>query len=151
MTNDVRVLIIGTDPPCPRCDLLAVRVQEAAAAIERPTEIKHCFFDSAEAVAVGQGADRRVGTPKHVSAETGVPVEWSEVGRIVEERRRAVGAEARAALTWTPEMDALIDPCREAAEEAGFYMTPVLVVNGTVKHHGGVPTMEQIKGWLVPT
>jgi Thioredoxin domain len=71
------------------------------------------------------------------------------VDGLVEERRRVVGAEARAAQTWTPELDALLDPCREAADSLGFYMTPILVVNGIVKHHGSVSTVEQIGEWLV--
>jgi hypothetical protein len=76
-------------------------------------------------------------------------VDWGHVDGLVEERRRVVGEEARAAQTWTPELDALLDPCREAAETLGFFMTPILVVNGTVKHHGSVSTTEQIREWLV--
>ena len=149
MTDGIDVLIIGTNPPCPRCDLLTLRVHEAAEALEQPIEMRHVFFDSAEAAAVGQAANRRVGTPKHVSAETGIQVDWDQVAGLVEERRRVVGAEARAAQTWTPALDALFDPCREAAEAVGFFMTPILVVNGTVKHHGSVPTVEQIREWLI--
>ena len=33
----------------------------------------------------------------------------------------------------------------------GFLMTPILVVNGAVKHHGSVATVEQIREWLVST
>jgi hypothetical protein len=35
------------------------------------------------------------------------------------------------------------------AEAVGFFMTPILVVNGTAKHHGNVPTVEQIREWVV--
>jgi hypothetical protein len=143
------VLIIGTNPPCPRCDLLTVRVREAAETFSRPFRMRHAFFDSAEAAAVGQAANRRVGTPKHVSAETGIQVAWDQVDRLVEERRREVGQEARPAQTWSLAMDALIGPCRDAADAVGFFMTPILVVNGTVKHHGSVPTVDQIREWLV--
>lgn len=147
--DDIEVLIIGTNPPCPRCDLLAIRVHEAADAYEQPIEMRHAFFDSAEASAVGLAANRRVGTPKHVSAETGIQVDWDQVNQLVGERRRVVGPEARAAQTWTPALDAQFEPCRRASEAAGFLMTPILVVNGTVKHHGSVPTVEQISEWLV--
>jgi hypothetical protein len=149
MMDSIDVLIIGTNPPCPRCDLLILRVHEVAEASEQPVEMRHAFFDSAEAAAVGQAANRRVGTPKHVSAETGIQVDWDQVAGLVEEQRRVVGAEARAAQTWTPALDALFDPCRGAAEAVGFLMTPILVVNGAVKHHGSVPTVEQIREWLV--
>jgi hypothetical protein len=145
----VDVLVIGTNPQCPRCDLLSLRVHEATQSLEQPIAIRHVFFYSAEAAAVGEAANRRVGTPKHVSAETGISVDWDQVDALVGERRRVVGPEARAAQTWTPAMDALIDPCREAAEALGFFMTPILVVNGTVTHDGSVPTVEQIMEWLV--
>jgi hypothetical protein len=142
------VLVIGTDPPCPRCDLLILRAHEAAEGLEQTIEIRHAFFDSDEAAAIGQAANRRVGTPKHVSAASGIPVDWDQVDRLVAERRRAVGVEARAAQAWTPAVDALIDPCREAAEAVGYFMTPILVVNGEVKHHGSVPSVQQIREWL---
>lgn len=149
MTDRIDVLVIGTEPPCPRCDLLNLRVHEAAESLDGPITIRHCFFCSDEAAAIGQAANRRVGTPKHVSEKAGIPVDWDHVDGLVEERRRVVGAEARAAQTWTPELDALLDPCREAADVLGFIMTPILVVNGTVKHHGSVSTVEQIREWLV--
>jgi Thioredoxin domain len=149
MMDGIDVLVIGTDPPCPRCDLLTLRVHEAAEALERPIAIRHCFFYSDEAAALGQAANRRVGTPKHVSAEADITVDWDHVDELIGERRRVVGAEARAAQTWTPAVDALLDPCREAAEALGFFMTPILVVNGAVKHHGSVSTVEQIREWLV--
>ena len=50
----IDILIIGTNPPCPRCDLLTFRVHEAAEALEQPIEIRHTFFDSDEATAVGR-------------------------------------------------------------------------------------------------
>ena len=149
MMDRIDILIVGTNPPCPRCDLLALRVKEEAETLERPIATRHAFFDSAEAVAVGQAANRRVGTAKQVSAEAGITVDWDRVDGLIEERRQAVGANVRAAQTWTPAVDALLDPCREAAEAVGFFMTPILVVNGTVRHHGSVPTVEQIREWLV--
>jgi hypothetical protein len=76
-------------------------------------------------------------------------VNWERRDALVEERRGIVGAAARPAETWTPELDALLDPCRRAADSVGFLMTPVLVVNGVVRHHGSVPTVALIREWLV--
>ena len=147
-TGTIDVLVIGTDPPCPRCDLLGLRAHEAAEALERPVTIRHCFFFSPEAEAVGQAAGRQIGTPPQVAEKAGITVDWDRRDGLVAERRRVVGTEARAAETWTPALDALLDPCRQAADAVGFFMTPILVVNGTVKHHGSVPTVEEIRGWL---
>jgi Thioredoxin domain len=149
MMDEIDVLVVGTDPPCPRCDLLTLRVHESAEKLERPVRVRHCFYFSDEAAAIGRAADRRVATPRQMSAESGIPVDWEQVDALVADRRRLVGPEARAAQTWTPEVDALIKPCSQAADAAGVYLTPILVVDGTVKHHGSVPTVEQIREWLV--
>ena len=149
MKGHIDVLVIGTNPPCPRCDLLTLRAQEAAEALKRPIVIRHIFFDSDEAVAVGQAANRRLGTPGHVAEAAGITADWDRRDDLVKERRRMVGAAARPADTWTPALDALLDPCRQVAESVGFFMTPVLVVNGAVKHHGSVCSVGQIRKWLV--
>ena len=75
---------------------------------------------------------------------------WSGTARdqLVEERRKIVGELSRPAEMWTPALDAFLEPCRAAADRAGFLMTPILVLNGEVKHHGSVPTVEQIRDWL---
>ena len=88
-------------------------------------------------------------TPPQVAEAAGITINEKRRDELVRLRRELVGPEARAAETWTPALDALMDPCREAAEGAGFLMTPVLVVNGVVVHHGSVPTEEQIREWLV--
>jgi hypothetical protein len=147
--DNIDVLVIGTDPPCPRCDLLAVRAREAAETLERPTTVRHVLCDSAEAAAVAQVLNRRIGTPPQVAEVAGIGTDWERRDELVREQRRLVGPEARAAETWTPALDTLMDPCREAAEGVGFLMTPVLVVNGVVKHYGSVPTVEQVREWLV--
>jgi hypothetical protein len=149
MMESIEVLVIGTDPPCPRCDLLTLRVQDAAKDLERPITVRHCAFFSDEARAVGRSTNRRLGTPKHVADDAGITVDWAQRDEMVEEQRRRVGAAARPAETWTPGLDALLDPCRKAAESARFLMTPILVVNGAVKHHGSVCTVEQIRDWLI--
>jgi hypothetical protein len=149
MTEAIDVLVIGTDPPCPRCDLLMLRTQEAADGLGRRVTIRHCSFASDEAAAVGQAANRRLGPPPHVAEEAGLTMDWERRDELVRERRKLVGEGARPADTWSPELDAFLDPCREAADSVGFLMTPILVVDGVVKHHGNVPSVEQIREWLV--
>ncbi|MFH2046947.1 MAG: thioredoxin family protein [Pseudomonadota bacterium] len=33
-------------------------------------------------------------------------------------------------------------PCQEKADSVGIQMTPILVVDGQVEHHGSVPSLE---------
>ena len=141
--------MIGTDPPCPRCDLLAVRAQQAAEGLQRPVTVRHVRVDSVETAAVGHAVNRQVGTPPQVAEEAGSRWIGSAGTSSVQEQRRLVGDESRAAESLDSALDALLDPCREAAEAVGYLMTPVLVVNGTVVHHGSVPTVERVREWLV--
>jgi hypothetical protein len=52
------------------------------------------------------------------------------------------------ATRWSPKMDELLRPYQLKAESVGMLMTPILVVFGEMKHHGSVPSIEQIKSWL---
>lgn len=146
---DFDVLVIGTEPPCPRCDLLAMRVEKVAAELGTPITVRHCSYESPEAAAVARGANKRVGTAKEVAREAGVLINWDAVYGLIDERRKAGEPSGRPADAWSTELDAMLDPCRVAAERVGFLMTPVLVVNGSIKHQGSVPSEEQIMAWLL--
>jgi hypothetical protein len=146
--HDIEVLVIGTDPPCPRCDLTAVRAHKAAEGLGLSVGITHCAFSSDEAGAVGRAAGRWLGTPGDVAKAAGITMDWDRRDLLVRERRMAVGETARPADVWTPALDAFLDPCREAADSVGYLMTPIVVVNGRVRHHGNVPDVALMRGWL---
>jgi hypothetical protein len=145
----LEVLVIGTDPPCPRCDLLLVRAEEVARALSRPIRVRHVPFFSKEATIVGQKAGRRLGTPGHVAEAAGITVDSARRDELIAERRKVAGEVRRPADLWTPALDALLDECRAAADSVGFLVTPILVVDGEVKHHGNVPSADQIGEWLI--
>jgi hypothetical protein len=148
MAGEIDVLIIGTDPPCPRCDLLHLLVEQQAAAVGRPVAVRHCAYDSEEAAAVGRRFGRWVGTAKHVAEQACIAMDWDAVRGLIDNSRSPEAPTSRPAEAWTPELDAMLDACRAAADEAGFLMTPVLLVHGEVKHHGSVPRRAQIELWL---
>lgn len=143
----VDVLVIGTEPPCPRCDLLTRQVAEAASAVGQ-VNLRHWAFDSEEAEAFGRNKNFKVGTAKDVSEAGGIPVNWDAAHKAIDDKKSRTPDATRAADLWTPELDKLLEPCQKAAEFAGYYMTPVLVINGRVIHHGSVPSIEQIGQWL---
>lgn len=146
------MLVIGTSPPCPRCDLLLRRVKEVAAESKAESKlnltISHRSFDEPKAVALGKRFRRSIGTAKQVAEVSGIPMQWHQITDLIARSKKAAGPKAALADAWTPELDALLEPCREAADAVGYLMTPVLVVDGVVRHHGSVPTKEQIRGWL---
>jgi hypothetical protein len=122
-------------------------VAEAAATLAH-VKLRHCPFDSPEATAFGRKVQRKVGTAKHVAKAACINIDWDAVHRLIDERQVSGEAARRPADTWTPELDRLLEPCQAAAESVGYLMTPVLVINGSVRHHGSVPAREQIGAWL---
>jgi hypothetical protein len=145
----IAVMVIGTEPVCPRCDLVARLVQEVARESNVQVDLRHFAFDSEDARALGRRLGRNVGTAKHVAKAAGIPIDWDAVHRLIDRRREALGPDARPADTWTPELDRMLEPCQQVAESVGYLMTPVLVVNGVVTHHGSVPTREEIRSWIL--
>jgi len=143
----IDVLIIGTEPPCPRCDLLSILVKEGA-----PTSLlvnlTHCAFNALQANELAKKLGCKIGTAKHVAKDAGVPMDWEAVSRLVEGKKSALPQEHRPADMWSPELDHALEPCQRVAESAGYLMTPILLVNGKVVHHGSVPSKEQITAWL---
>ena len=145
MTIDV--LVIGTDPPCPRCDLMSRLVEETTGSLPQVT-VRHCSFDSPEAMALGQKLGRKIGTAKHVARDVGITMDWDAVYGLINRSMASAGPGCRPADAWTQELDMMLRPCEAAAESAGYLMTPVLLVNGLVKHHGSVPSQQQIAEWV---
>jgi hypothetical protein len=47
------------------------------------------------------------------------------------------------------ELDEVMSPVRRRAEELGYLMTPVVVVNDKVKSAGYVPSLEELREWVV--
>jgi protein-disulfide isomerase len=147
--DTVKVLVIGTNPPCPRCDLLARRVREVAAEGDAKISVRHCAFDANEATAIGQRLGYKLGTAKHVAEAAGIQMDWDAVHGLINRKNEELGPEAKPADRWTPQFDQMLEPCRQVAESVGYLMTPIVVINGIVKHYGNVPTYEQLRSWIL--
>jgi hypothetical protein len=147
MLRTHEILIIGTEPPCPRCDLLVVLIERIASTGLTIT-FRHCSFDSPEASAFGQQHGFKSGTARHVSKDAGIPVDWDAVYDVIDRKKSSLPPHGRPADAWSPDLDGLLEPCRQAAKSAGYLMTPVLVINGKVVHFGSVPSSQQLAAWL---
>ena len=143
----IDVTVIGTEPPCPRCDLLARLVEEVTSS-EAEVRLAHYAFDDLEAVALGKRLGRKVGTAKHVAKAANITMDWDAVYGLIERNKAAAGPDCRPADMWTPELDSMLEPCQRAADSVGYLMTPVLFVNGEIKHHGSVPSRDELAAYL---
>ncbi len=149
MRDVIEILVIGTEPPCPRCDLMGLLVEKAAAAAGVRVNVEHCAYDSQKAVDFGKRIGREVGTAKHVSQAAGIAMDWDEVYGVIAQKKANLPSGSRAADAWTEELDRLLMPCADAADQAGYLMTPILIINNTVVHHGSVPAESKISKWLL--
>jgi hypothetical protein len=148
MSDAIEILVIGTDPPCPRCDLIGLLIEKVSAEADIQVNIRHSAYDSQQAVDFGHTVDHKVGTAKHVAQTAGIKMDWDAVYGVIADKKASQPPNSRPAEAWTEELDRLLMPCADAADDAGYLMTPILIMNGNVVHHGSVPKENQIAAWL---
>lgn len=145
------VWIIGVEPPCPRCDLTRQRVERISRDLGIPLNIKHLVYSDLKAKAFAMSIGKETGTAKHVADKAGINMDWDYVHAVVKNppsKPEDFDEIDGIARQWSPEMDEAIRPCQEKADFVGILMTPILVVDRQVKHHGSVPSVEQLRFWL---
>lgn len=149
------VLVIGLEPPCPRCAYLTDLVQELVGELSIPCQVRHLCIESSEAQAVAKSKRLKLGTAKDVAQICGIAINWGEVSRLTGEvsiraaEQASCRCDASPAGRWSPTLDELLRPCEQKAEEAGIMMTPILVIDGVVRHQGSVPDRARIAEWLI--
>jgi len=123
----MRVTIIGVVPPCPRCQRMYDLALEVAHDLGIQVEMKKLAYDMDEAQKYG-----RVGTAHDVAEWANIEIDWSQIRNIITEG-------------WSKELDDMMMPCARKAEEQGWLMTPVLILDDKVAFMGYVPDKEDIK------
>ncbi len=115
------IKIIGVEPACPRCDRMYTLARRAVEELGAEAELNKISFDSEDAGGYG-----RVGTAHDIARWAGHQIDWDKVKDIV-------------ADGWSQELDDLLMPCKKIADERGWLMTPVLLINDKVICSGYVP------------
>ena len=123
----MKITVLGVVPPCPRCQRMYDLAHEAAEELGIPVEMKKLAYDMEEAQRYG-----KVGTAHDVAEWAGIEIDWGQIRNIVTEG-------------WSKELDEIMMPCARKAEENGWLMTPVLILDGKVAFMGYVPEKEDIK------
>ena len=123
----MKITVLGVVPPCPRCQRMYDLAHEAAHELGIPVEMKKLAYDMDEAQRYG-----KVGTAHDVAEWAGMEIDWSQIRNIVTEG-------------WSKELDEIMMPCARKAEENGWLMTPVLIIDDKVVFMGYVPDREAIK------
>ena len=123
----MKITVIGVVPPCPRCKHIYDLAVEVASELGIEVEMKKIAYDAEEAQKYG-----KVGTAYHIAEWANMEVDWSKIREIISE-------------DWSQEFDDFLMPCTKKAEEKGWLMTPVLLIDGKVAFMGYVPGKEDIK------
>ena len=123
----MKIKVIGVVPPCPRCQRMYELAHEVANELDMPVEMKKLAYDMEEAQKYG-----KVGTAHDVAEWAGIVIDWSKLRDIITDG-------------WSRELDEIMMPCARKAEENGWLMTPVLILDGKVAFMGYVPDKKDIK------
>ncbi len=125
----MEILVIGTEPPCVRCRRTFELAREVAQQLATEVEVRHVSLDSEEAKRYG-----KIGTAHDIADLAKMSFDREKIKKL--------------AQVWSRELDNELMPYKGKAEEMGYLMTPVLVVNGQVKAMGFVPDKEKIREWI---
>ena len=123
----MKVTVIGVVPPCPRCKHMYDLAEGAAE--ELGVEVAMDWRGAWTGKAQKYG---KVGTAHHIAEWTGMEMDWSKIREIISEEQ-------------SQELDVFLMPCTRKAEEKGWLMTPVLLIDDEVAFSGYVPKKEDIK------
>jgi small redox-active disulfide protein 2 len=152
--NAKEIWIIGTEPPCPRCDYLKRMVQDVVNDLGLQVPVRHLSYTGEEARRFAAASGLEPGTAKDVARKASVDIDWKKVYGLIEVPGSKDGASRdesccpTMAARWSPELDELLRPCEIKAREAGIMMTPVLVIGGRCVHQGSVPSRGQVVQWV---
>lgn len=149
------IWVIGTDPPCPRCDYLTRMVNDLVVnELHLPVKLQHIAYTSPEAKEFAATLGLEPGTAKDVAGLVETGINWENVHRLIDVAPNSSTQESQSSCCqsvgakWSPELDAALRPCQMKAVEAGIMMTPVLVIAGELIHQGSVPAREQVRMWI---
>jgi len=146
-----KIVIIGVEPPCPRCKLLGNIIDAKVKELNIEAEVFHWAYSTPEARKMANSFGLVPGTAKDVSVKIQVPIDSEKVGMAKNSRTIHPDYDFQAYnnCNWTFELDEALRIFEYRAKEVGIMMTPVLIINGELKHQGSVPSLSKINKWLL--
>jgi small redox-active disulfide protein 2 len=156
MKKKDEIWIIGTEPPCPRCNHLNRMIHGLVSELGLSIFVRHLAYTEAAALELAEKVGLEPGTAKDVAKKGAIDMDWQRISKLVEVPsetavEKSDGVCCPAIAEWTSELDEMLRPCENEALKLGIMMTPVLVLSGRIQHQGSVPPREQIKTWLEET
>jgi hypothetical protein len=142
----MEIVVIGTEPPCIRCQTTFKRATEVAQQFPGKLEVKKAAIHTKEAEKYGKVEGG------HTIGEVGkVKPDFEKMKKLLGELDELKADEVKNEKlidARLKELEKVLAPVKEKAKELGYLMTPVLVVNGQVKSMDYVPSKEEIRAWI---
>ena len=128
----MEILVIGTEPPCVRCQRTFQIAEEIVQQLGVNIKVRKIPVHSEEAKQYG-----KVVTASDIVKLGNITVDTADREKI-----------QKLVRVWSKELDNELMRFKEKAEEMGYLMTPVLLINGQMKAMGFVPDREIILEWV---
>jgi hypothetical protein len=142
----MEIVVIGTEPPCVRCQTTYKRAREVAQQFPGKIEVSKVAIHSKDAEKYGKVESG------HGIAEAGsIQPDVDSMKKLLGEIEGLTADEEkneRLIDTKLKQLEKVLKPIQDKARELRYLMTPVLVVNGQVKSMNHVPSKEEIQGWI---
>lgn len=145
-----KIVIIGLEPPCSRCKLLGNVIDAKVEKLKIEAEVIHLAYTNTEARRIANSFGLISGTAKDVSGKIEVPIDSEKISLAKSAKTIHPDYDFRAYnnCNWTFELDEALRIFENQAKDVGIMMTPVLIINGELKHQGSVPSLSKINEWL---
>ena len=118
-------------------------------------QVRHIAYTDTEAKEIARTVGLTPGTAKEVAKKLGMEINMGETSpdpmteaAHLNESVDPDLKEFEKLFKKVAVLDNWLRPYENMAKEAGFLMTPVLIVNGEIKHQGSVPPVAKIEQWL---
>jgi len=142
----MEIIVIGPEHPCIRCVTTFKFAKEIAEEFPGKIEVRKIFTNSEEARKYGKAeGGLEISQVEKVDHDNkGIERLMKEIDELkAEEEKNWSLIEAKM-----KEIQEKLTPITKKAEEKGYLMTPVLVINAQVKASGYVPKKEKIREWV---
>lgn len=138
------------EPPCSRCKLLGNVIDAKVEKLKIEAEVIHLAYTNTEARRIANSFGLISGTAKDVSGKIQVPIDSEKISLAKSAKTIHPDYDFRAYnnCNWTFELDEALRIFENQAKDVGIMMTPVLIINGELKHQGSVPSLSKINEWL---
>ena len=144
------IIVIGTNPPCPRCGLLTSVLKEKITELNINANVRHLCYTDVEAKSFAKKIGLETGTAKDVSKKLGIPINIEGMQELIIDNSSEENFEYKKynQNNWSSELDKFLREFEKKAIRAKILMTPILVINNQIIHSGSVPRLSYIENLL---